>query len=130
MCRDKEQVSGESDLRSLFRRANGTLTEENLRLKQILRRNSISWSPVAQAHFKHPEQPCIGFDRARHIASAAYIFQQREAVARRLLRTDPDEDISGGLPHVHGPKPNRYFAELSPNFRRRITSIRLRIVAR
>ncbi|KAL3955500.1 hypothetical protein ACCO45_011063 [Purpureocillium lilacinum] len=50
-CRDKEDQA-KASYEFPLRRANQELSEENLRLKRILRENGISWSPVAQAHLK------------------------------------------------------------------------------
>ncbi|PHH71686.1 hypothetical protein CDD80_5062 [Ophiocordyceps camponoti-rufipedis] len=51
-CRDKEDQARFTYHHPL-RRTNQALTEENMKLKRILRENGISWSPVAQAHMKH-----------------------------------------------------------------------------
>lgn len=48
-CRDKEDQAWVAYNYPL-RRTNQLLTEENLRLKRILRENGISWSPLAKAH--------------------------------------------------------------------------------
>lgn len=48
-CRDKED-QGEIAFNDPLRRKNKSLTDENLRLKRLLRENGIAWSPVAQAH--------------------------------------------------------------------------------
>lgn len=56
-CRDKEDEA-KAVYNQPLRRSNQVLTEENLRLKRILRENGIAWSPIAQAHLKQkdPEQ--------------------------------------------------------------------------
>ncbi|KAF7547544.1 hypothetical protein G7Z17_g7659 [Cylindrodendrum hubeiense] len=50
-CRDKEDQA-KIAYNSPLRRANQSLTEENMRLKRILRDNGISWSSVALNHMK------------------------------------------------------------------------------
>ncbi|KEY71355.1 hypothetical protein S7711_08550 [Stachybotrys chartarum IBT 7711] len=53
-CRDKEDQAKASYNHPL-RRSNQALTEENLRLKRILRENGIAWSSVAHDHLKKLE---------------------------------------------------------------------------
>ncbi|KAM0426170.1 hypothetical protein ACHAPT_008514 [Fusarium lateritium] len=50
-CRDREDQA-KAAFNHPLRRANQSLTEENLRLKRILRENGISWSPVALSHMQ------------------------------------------------------------------------------
>jgi len=48
-CRDKEDQA-KAAFNHPLRRANQSLTEENMKLKRILRENGISWSSVALSH--------------------------------------------------------------------------------
>ncbi|CAM1511319.1 Fc.00g088320.m01.CDS01 [Cosmosporella sp. VM-42] len=50
-CRDREDLA-KAAYHHPLRRANQSLTDENMRLKRILRDNGISWSPIALAHLK------------------------------------------------------------------------------
>ncbi|KAM0343963.1 hypothetical protein ACHAPU_008021 [Fusarium lateritium] len=50
-CRDREDQAKVAFNQPL-RRANQSLTEENMRLKRILRDNGIAWSPIALSHMQ------------------------------------------------------------------------------
>lgn len=50
-CRDREDQA-KAAYNQPLRRENQSLSEENMRLKRILRENGISWSPVALNHIK------------------------------------------------------------------------------
>ncbi|PWI64275.1 hypothetical protein PCL_11307 [Purpureocillium lilacinum] len=68
---------------SPFRRANQALSEENLRLKRILRENGISWSPVAQAHLKQMG-PTMRRSRQRKANGPGYPHLPPEVILRIL----------------------------------------------
>ena len=50
-CRDHDDHA-KAAFQHPVRRANQSLTDENLRLKRLLRENGISWSPAATAHLQ------------------------------------------------------------------------------
>ncbi|KAL3954471.1 hypothetical protein ACCO45_010034 [Purpureocillium lilacinum] len=82
-CQDKE-YQAKTIYESPFRRANQALSEENLRLKRILRENGISWSPVAQARFKQMG-PTMRRSRQRKSNGPGYPHLPPEVI-RRILR--------------------------------------------
>ncbi|KAG6121620.1 hypothetical protein E4U13_004356 [Claviceps humidiphila] len=58
-CRDHEDQA-KASYNNPLKRTNHVLSEENMRLKRILRENGISWSPVAQAHMAQQDLTCSG----------------------------------------------------------------------
>ncbi|UNI21874.1 hypothetical protein JDV02_007823 [Purpureocillium takamizusanense] len=171
-CRDKEDQA-KASYEFPLRRANQELTEENLRLKRILRENGISWSPVAQAHLKQRDpnkrrtRSSMAHDLGRpHLPTEVILrilkfaltsahpiidplspttsdhLTEREKtrgnqIAIHILATCRALQVEGTRYLWEGneftfttPEALRHFAELSPGFRHKVTTVRLRIVAR
>ncbi|KAG6018463.1 hypothetical protein E4U40_000297, partial [Claviceps sp. LM458 group G5] len=174
-CRDHEdQVK--ASYNNPLKRTNQVLSEENMRLKRILRENGISWSPVAQAHMAQQDLTCSGrrTRSSRHIEQVGrnrlpvevilrilkYVTQSPYPIIDPLSRSTPEHltEIERSRDsqiaihflatcralHAEGtrylwesntfvfttPEALHRFAELSPKYRNKITSVTLRVIAR
>ncbi|KAG6099309.1 hypothetical protein E4U30_006798 [Claviceps sp. LM220 group G6] len=174
-CRDREDQAKASYNHPL-RRTNHVLSEENMRLKRLLRENGISWSPIAQAHMTQ-QDPTSSRRQTRSSISSddlgrprlptevivrilKYALQSPHPIIDPLSRTIR-ENLSGiersrgnqiaihtlatcRALHAEGtrylwelntfvfttPEALRHFAELSPNYRNKITSVTFRVIGR
>ncbi|KAG6130634.1 hypothetical protein E4U38_004343 [Claviceps purpurea] len=174
-CRDHEDQA-KASYNNPLKRTNHVLSEENMRLKRILRENGISWSPVAQAHMAQPDLTCSGkrTRSSRRIDEVGrnrlpvevilrilkYVTQSPYPIIDPLSRSTPEhlteiERSRGSQIAIHilatcralhaegtrylwesntfvftTPEALHRFAELSPKYRNKITSVTLRVIAR
>ncbi|KAG6228715.1 hypothetical protein E4U25_007579 [Claviceps purpurea] len=174
-CRDHEDQA-KASYNNPLKRTNHVLSEENMRLKRILRENGISWSPVAQAHMAQPDLTCSGkrTRSSRRIEEVGrnrlpvevilrilkYVTQSPYPIIDPLSRSTPEhltemERSRGSQIAIHilatcralhaegtrylwesntfvftTPEALHRFAELSPKYRNKITSVTLRVIAR
>ncbi|KAG5924807.1 hypothetical protein E4U61_006391 [Claviceps capensis] len=169
---DQEKASYNNTLK----RTNHVLSEENMRLKRILRESGISWSPVAQAHMAQQDLTRSGrrTRSSRRIDEVGrnrlpvevilrilkYVTQSPYPIINPLSRSTPEhltemERSRGSQIAIHflatcralhaegtrylwesnsfvftTPAALHRFAELSPKYRNKITSVTLRVIAR
>ncbi|KAG6054618.1 hypothetical protein E4U17_003646 [Claviceps sp. LM77 group G4] len=176
-CRDHEDQA-KASYNNPLKRTNQVLSEENMRLKRILRKNGISWSPVAQAHMAQQDLTCSGrrtrsSRRTEDVAHGRnrlpvevilrilkYVTQSPYPIIDPLSRSTPEHltEIERSRDsqiaihflatcralHAEGtrylwesntfvfttPEALHRFAELSPKYRNKITSVTLRVIAR
>ncbi|KAG6221331.1 hypothetical protein E4U34_002125 [Claviceps purpurea] len=173
-CRDREDQAKASYNHPL-RRSNHVLSEENMRLKRILRENGIFWSPISRAHIQQTSTPSRrGTRNSRHLDElelprlptevitriVKYALQSPHPIIDPLSRTvrehltGPERSRGNQIAihilatcrslHAEGtrrlwesntfvfttPEALRHFAELSPEYRNKITSVNLRVIAR
>ncbi|KAG6261242.1 hypothetical protein E4U49_004101 [Claviceps purpurea] len=174
-CRDHEDQA-KASYNNPLKRTNHVLSEENMRLKRILRENGISWSPVAQAHMAQQDLTCSGkrTRSSRRIDQVGrnrlpvevilrilkYVTQSPYPIIDPLSRSTPEhltemERSRGSQIAIHilatcralhaegtrylwesntfvftTPEALHRFAELSPKYRNKITSVTLRVIAR
>ncbi|QPG94741.1 hypothetical protein C2857_006879 [Epichloe festucae Fl1] len=173
-CRDREDQAKASYNHPL-RRTNQVLSEENMRLKRILRENGISWSPIAQAHMAQHnpalrrrtrssmsshELGCPSLPTEVILRILKFTMQSPHPIIDPLSRLIPenlsDKEKSRGNQiaihflatcralHAEGtrylwesnsfvfttPESLRHFSQLSPEYRNKITHVKLRVIAR